>query len=103
MEALAKASGGSAIFPESLAEVVPAAVDIAQEIRNQYIIAYTPTNQELDGKFRQIKVTANGPGRPQVRTRSGYFATPQGVGEADNTSASSNNSPRNTLIPPKTK
>jgi Ca-activated chloride channel homolog len=76
MEALAKASGGSAVFPESAEEVEQIAVAMAQEIRNQYIIAYSPTNPSLDGTFRTIKVVANGPNRPVVRTRSGYYASP---------------------------
>jgi hypothetical protein len=32
--------------------------------------------QQMDGSFRQIKVTVNGAGHPQVRTRTGYYATP---------------------------
>lgn len=79
MEALAEASGGIAVFPESVDLVEKAALDLANEIRNQYIITYSPTNQTLDGSFRSIKVVANGPGRPVVRTRSGYFATPEPV------------------------
>lgn len=77
MEALAQASGGIAVFPESLEDVEKVALDLANEIRNQYIITYSPTNQSLDGSFRTIKVIANGPGRPTVRTRSGYFASPE--------------------------
>jgi VWFA-related protein len=76
LETLAKASGGTAFFPADLAEVQTVALAVANEIRNQYIIAYTPTNQNLDGSFREVKVTADGPGRPVVRTRSGYYATP---------------------------
>jgi VWFA-related protein len=76
MEALAKASGGSAVFPDTVEEVGAVALSIAQEIRSQYIITYSPTNQNLDGTFRQIHVSANGPNRPSVRTRSGYYATP---------------------------
>ena len=75
IEALAQASGGSAVFPKELAEVDKVALAFAHEIRNQYIIAYTPTNQSLDGSFRTIKVVASGPNRPVVRTRSGYYAT----------------------------
>jgi Ca-activated chloride channel homolog len=77
MEALAQASGGAAVFPEEVEEVDRVALNMANEIRNQYIITYSPTNQNLDGSFRQIKVLANGPGRPLVRTRSGYYATPE--------------------------
>ncbi len=75
LKALAEASGGSVYYPKELAEVEPMALRVAQEIRNQYIIAYTPEIQDLDGSFRQIKVTVAGPGRPQVRTRNGYYAT----------------------------
>jgi Ca-activated chloride channel family protein len=76
METLAKASGGVAAFPESLEEVEKIAVAVANELRNQYVLTYSPTNQNLDGSFRQIRVVANGPGRPTVRTRSGYYAAP---------------------------
>jgi hypothetical protein len=53
------------------------AVEIAHDIRSQYTIEYTPAIQELDGSYRQIKVTVDGPGKPVVRTRSGYYATPE--------------------------
>ena len=52
---------------------------VAHDIRNQYTITYTPSNQALDGSYRQIKVTANGPGHPSVRTRTGYYATEGGA------------------------
>lgn len=76
MQALATASGGSAVFPET-ADVENVAVSLANEIRNQYIITYSPTNPSLDGSFRAIRVIANGPNKPSVRTRSGYYATPE--------------------------
>jgi hypothetical protein len=53
------------------------ALQVAHEIRNQYTIAYSPLNDARDGSFRQIKVLVNGPGHPQVRTRTGYYATPE--------------------------
>jgi len=76
MDALAKASGGTAVYPETLEAVEQVALSMAHEIRNQYIIMYSPTNPNLDGTFRQISVVANGPNRPSVRTRTGYYATP---------------------------
>jgi Ca-activated chloride channel homolog len=76
LKALTETSGGMAFYPKQLPEVEKLSVQVAHEIRNQYIIAYSPTIQELDGSFRQIRVTVNGPGRPQVRTRNGYYATP---------------------------
>ena len=74
--ALAEATGGEAFFPKDLAEVDRIAHQVARNIRNQYTIVYTPSNQTMDGTFRQIKVTAKAPGNPTVRTRSGYYATP---------------------------
>ena len=76
IDTLAKASGGSALYPKDLSEVERNALEVASEIRNQYIIAYTPLNPALDGSFRSVHVVAKGPGNPTVRTRTGYYATP---------------------------
>jgi VWFA-related protein len=76
LNAITQSSGGLAYFPKDLTEVEKIALQVAHEIRNQYVLAYTPTNPALDGTFRQIKVTVNGPNRPVVRTRSGYYASP---------------------------
>jgi VWFA-related protein len=76
LSAIAEATGGQSYFPKTLPEVEKIAQQVAHDIRNQYTIAYTPTKQELDGTYRQINVTVNGPGKPTVRTRSGYYATP---------------------------
>ena len=76
LDTLARESGGLAFYPKSPADVDQITLQVAHEIRNQYTLAYSPTVQEMDGSFRQIKVTVNGPGHPQVRTRTGYYATP---------------------------
>jgi len=76
LDAITRATGGQAHYPKTLDEVGPLALQVAHDIRNQYIIAYTPSNQALNGGFRQIRVTASGPNRPTVRTRTGYYATP---------------------------
>jgi len=76
LNALTHESGGLSFFPKALAEVDSIALQVAHEIRNQYTIAYSPLNEARDGSFRQIKVMVNGPGHPQVRTRTGYYATP---------------------------
>ena len=76
LDSISRDSGGVAFYPKSATEVDALALQVAHEIRNQYTIAYSPTVQEMDGSFRQIKVTVNGPGHPVARTRSGYYATP---------------------------
>jgi Ca-activated chloride channel family protein len=72
---LALASGGVDYYPKDLAEIDRITPEVAHEIRNQYTIAYTPSNIALDGTFRKISVVVNAPGKPTVRTRNGYYAT----------------------------
>jgi Ca-activated chloride channel family protein len=86
LNAISSASGGGSYYPKHLEEVDKICQQVAHDIRSQYIIQYSPINQALDGSFRQIKVVANGPNRPTVRTRSGYYATPDK--DAARTSAS---------------
>jgi Ca-activated chloride channel family protein len=76
LDAITRESGGLSFYPRELSEVDRIAQQVAHEIRNQYTIAYAPTIQALDGSFRQIRVTVNAPGHPSVRTRTGYYATP---------------------------
>ncbi len=81
---LAQASGGLAFFPESLDEVEPVCTQIAADIRNQYTLAYYPTNSARDGSFRAINVDirpARGHGKLTVRTRSGYYAPRDTTGD----------------------
>jgi len=88
LEDLAIATGGETFFPKDLTEVDHIAHQVAHDIRSQYTIEYSPTNTAMDGTYRQIKVTVNAPGHPTVRTRSGYYATPdQGVPNPKNASS----------------
>lgn len=89
LKQLARETGGEAFLPESLSQVVPICEQIARDIRNQYTIAYVPTNREQDGTYRAIQVKAEAPhlGRLFVRTRTGYTAhskprtTPASLGD----------------------
>jgi VWFA-related protein len=75
LERLAEASGGLVFFPEDVAQVQAITPQIAHEIRNQYIVAYRPANEVLDGSYRQVKVEVKGVRNlKDVRTRSGYYA-----------------------------
>jgi Ca-activated chloride channel family protein len=76
LDALAHATGGQAYYPKDVSEIDRIAPQIAHEIRNQYIVTYSPNNQELDGSFRQIRVLVDSPSVNTVRTRTGYYATP---------------------------
>ncbi|HEY9141231.1 MAG TPA: VWA domain-containing protein [Bryobacteraceae bacterium] len=76
LEELATATGGETFFPKDLSEVDRYAQDVARDIRSQYTIEYSPSNTAMDGSYRLIRVAVNAPGHPSVRTRSGYYATP---------------------------
>lgn len=75
LEELADATGGAAFFPTSLDQVSDITRGLAHDIRNQYVIAYTPHIQNVSANYHPIKVMANAPGYPQlqVRTRSGIY------------------------------
>ena len=76
LKQLAHETGGEAFLPESIKEVVPICERIARDVRNQYTIAYVPTNKNQDGAYRaiQVRAVAKGQSRLLVRTRPGYFA-----------------------------
>jgi Ca-activated chloride channel homolog len=74
---LANATGGLAFFPETADDTEAICTQIAHDIRNQYTIAYYPTNAAHDGTFRAVSVQVTPPrgaGKLSVRTRTGYYA-----------------------------
>ncbi len=89
LSGLAEASGGAAFFPQGVGEVDEIAHRIALDIRNQYTLGYTPTNDAQDGTFRQIKIVLAGNAKSyNVRTRTGYYArSATGSAQVNTTSA----------------
>lgn len=79
LKKIARATGGEAYLPRKTGEVVPICRRIAEDIRNQYTIAYVPTGRKSENAYRTIRVTAAGPhgDRYEVRTRAGYVASPK--------------------------
>jgi VWFA-related protein len=80
LKSLGEATGGAVFFPREVAEVDRIAHQVAHDIRNQYTIEYSPSDTAMDGTYRQIKIAVKAPGNPTVRTRSGYYATPDQAG-----------------------
>src|SRR5262249_946977 len=77
LEEVARSSGGLAFFPENLTDVRTICQQVARDIRNQYTLAYYPTNTQRDGTFRAVRVEVippHGRGKLQARTRNGYYA-----------------------------
>jgi len=76
LEQLTRETGGSAFFPADVDQINAVVLDLARQIRNQYVIAYSPLNQTMDGSFRTIHVTAQrGHDQFTVRTRRGHLAS----------------------------
>jgi VWFA-related protein len=91
MNTFAHMTGGRAYFPRFDGELPEIFKDIGSDIRNQYTIAYHPTNSKLDGSYRKLKVELVAPdGGPlkvkdqkgkdvkfQIYARDGYTAKHQ--------------------------
>jgi VWFA-related protein len=72
MRKLAEATGGRVIEVGNKQEKLKEAFDqIQSELRSQYNIGYTPTNNKLDGSYRKIQIKAKD---YKVQARQGYYA-----------------------------
>ncbi|MBI4905555.1 MAG: VWA domain-containing protein [Acidobacteria bacterium] len=77
---IAEKTGGRHFPVENLNELPDVAAKIGVELRNQYVLGYSPTNQNRDGKYRKVRVKVKQPrGFPQLRAfwRTGYYAPSQ--------------------------
>jgi Ca-activated chloride channel homolog len=74
---LSEETGGRLYRVDDISEMSDIAEKISTELRNQYVIGYTPKDLSRDGKWRKVKVKLNPPpGLPQltVHARTGYYA-----------------------------
>lgn len=74
---LADQTGGRQYQVDNLNELPDIAARIGMELRNQYLLGYSPQNQEKDGKYRRVEVKLVQPrGMPLLRAfwRMGYNA-----------------------------
>jgi Ca-activated chloride channel homolog len=74
---IAEQTGGRAFSATDAADLPGVAARIGIELRNQYVLAYQPSNTEKDGKYRRIEVRINPqPGLPPLKAhwRLGYYA-----------------------------
>lgn len=77
---IADQTGGRAFGAAQFSQLPGIAEKIAIELRNQYVLAYAPTNNERDGKYRKVEVKVKQPaGLPalKARWRLGYYAPSQ--------------------------
>jgi Ca-activated chloride channel family protein len=71
---LAEETGGRAFFPGKVEDLDDVYQQVAEELRSQYYIAYSPSNEDWNGKWRKIKLTTPQRKSLDIRTRKGYYA-----------------------------
>jgi Ca-activated chloride channel family protein len=80
LRTLAERTGGRAFFPKKNVDLTAAFEAIEQELRSQYLLAYSSTNKKRDGKFRQLQIEISNPDlfkqQLKLRYRPGYIANP---------------------------
>jgi VWFA-related protein len=78
LKKIAEQTGGRAYFPHSEKELRTAFDQIQRDLREQYLVAYSPSNKARDGSYRRIQIEVVGPEmRKQnlkLNYRPGYFA-----------------------------
>jgi Ca-activated chloride channel family protein len=83
LKKLSEDTGGRAFFTGTTLELERGFANVTKELRSQYLIAYSPSNSNLDGKFRQIEVKLPGKKDYKIRTRKGYPAVRPGALASD--------------------
>jgi Ca-activated chloride channel family protein len=84
---VATGTGGRAFFPKRENDLSNAFAEIEQELRSQYLIAYSSTNKNRDGSYRQMQIEITNPElqkeKLKLRHRPGYFAKPLTLQKSD--------------------
>lgn len=80
LKEVSESTGGRLFRVMDLADLSDIAERISEELRNEYVIGYTPTDRNRNGKWRKLKVRLlEPPGLPPltVHSREGYYAPTQ--------------------------
>ena len=73
MMRLARLSGGRAFFPARIEELRDVFRMVIEDLSNQYLLSYVPTNSERDGTWRAIRIDL-ADSSLGIRAREGYRA-----------------------------
>jgi Ca-activated chloride channel family protein len=78
LEKISEKTGGRAYFPKDESELRQAFIQIQDEMRSQYLLAYEPTNPVKDGSYRTIEIELVNQqllkDKVKLTHRQGYFA-----------------------------
>src|SRR5207237_3870601 len=70
MRTLSEPTGGRALFTDKIEQLHDAFTELLDELSNQYLLGYAPTNTRRDNTLRHIKVQVDG--YSGVRAREAY-------------------------------
>lgn len=70
---LTAATGGRLYKPQTFDALDSTYAEVADELRHQYALYYTPVDKARDGRFRRVEVETKNPAY-KATTRIGYFA-----------------------------
>lgn len=73
LEQLTSATGGRLYRPTSFNDLERTYAEVADELRHQYTLYYSPLNTKRNGQFRRVRVETTNSGH-QVTARIGYYA-----------------------------
>ena len=73
---VAERTGGRAFFPSNERDLQEAFAQIQRDLREQYLVAYSPSNKSRDGSYRRIDIEVVSPAYKGLKLsyRPGYFA-----------------------------
>jgi len=75
---VAERTGGRAFFPSNERDLQDAFAQIQRDLREQYLVAYSPSNKARDGSYRKIEIQVITPDMREknlkLTYRPGYFA-----------------------------
>ncbi|MDQ5844806.1 MAG: VWA domain-containing protein [Acidobacteriota bacterium] len=73
LQELTSATGGRLYRPSSFSDLERTYAEVAEELRQQYTLYYSPLNSKRDGQFRRVRVETNS-STHLVSSRVGYYA-----------------------------
>lgn len=84
LQVFAAQTGGALYVPRTVEDLDHAFEQISDDISQQYVLSYHPSDDPADGRFRQIDVRVKTRPSLRVRAREGYYA---GAGQSQVASA----------------
>jgi Ca-activated chloride channel family protein len=87
LKKITESTGGRAYFPRNERDLRDAFAQIEHELREQYLIAYSPSNKTRDGSYRRVTIEVVNPelrkDNLRLTYRPGYFAKTAGASPAE--------------------